>query len=505
MNLHGQNRLGDALSARGDELLHAVDPETGGALAPSFHVATRPEIDRAFELAAEAARPLRRLAPGDRAALLEHIATELEALGAPLFERAARETGLPVARLESERGRTASQLRLFADALRAGLGAETAHLAPDPGRQPAPRPELRLSRVALGPVVVFGASNFPLAFSAAGGDTAAALAAGCPVVHKAHPAHPGTCELVGEAIARAVAACGAPAGSFSLLHGGAEVGRALAAHPGARAVAFTGSLGAGRALLDVAAARPDPIPVFAEMGSQNPVFALPAALAARADEIAAGLYQSLTLGVGQFCTNPGLVLCARGAESERLLGDLRTRVSAAEAGTMLSPGIAASYRTAVRALAALPAVEVHGDPEPAGPEDDAPRAAARPALAVTDAGAWLAEPQLSEEVFGPATLVVLAEAPDQLPELAEHLAGQLTATVHADAADRELAERLLPALEEKAGRIVWNGFPTGVEVDAAMNHGGPWPATTDARFTSVGTAAIERFLRPLCVQGRPPA
>ena len=506
MNLHGQNRLGAELSAAGDELLHATDPRSGGALAPAFHVATRPEIERAFELASAAFRPLRLLPAERRAELLEAVAAELEAAGEALFERGEQETALPRARLEGELGRTTGQLRLFAGALREGLGGEELAIAADPERARAqrpgvePRPALELRRVALGPVVVFGASNFPLAFSVAGGDTASALAAGCPVVHKAHPAHPGTCELAAEAIARAVGACDAPPGCFSLLHGGAEVGRALAAHPGARAVAFTGSLAAGRALFDVAAARPDPIPVFAEMGSQNPLFLLPGALRERAEALAGGLFASLTLGAGQFCTNPGLVFCARGADTERLLEALRSAVDAAPDATMLQPGIAAGYRAAVRAAAGLDGVTVHGDPEPGG---DASRACARPALAVTDAATWRREPSLREEIFGPATLVVLADSAGELPDLAAGLAGQLTASIHGGPGDDGLAGALFPVLEERAGRVIWNGYPTGVEVSPAMQHGGPWPATTDARFTSVGTAAIDRFLRPVCVQGTP--
>jgi NADP-dependent aldehyde dehydrogenase len=478
----------------------AVDPRNGEALAPDFAEATGDQVDRALALAEEARRPLRELPRETRARFLERVAEGLDAVGEALTTRAAAETALPEARLTAERGRTMGQLRLFARVVREGsyLGLRIDH--GDPDRQPTPRPDLRRKLVPVGPVVVFGASNFPLAFSVAGGDTASALAAGCPVVVKAHPHHPGTAELAGEVIATAVRELRLPTGTFSLLHGaGHEVGLALVRHRLTRAVAFTGSQRGGRALFAAAAARPEPVPVYAEMGSTNPLFLLPAALARRGAAIAADLVASVTLGVGQFCTNPGLVFVPRGAAGDRFRDQLATLFRDLETGTLLHAGIRRAYDRAVDEAAAVAGVEVVAR----GRVGEGP-CAGRPALLAVPGAVFRGHPELAEEIFGPATVLVTGDGEAELLDLAAGLPGQLTAGVHADPEDRELARALLQVLEDKAGRLLWNGFPTGVEVSPAMQHGGPYPATTDPRATSVGTAAIERFLRPVAYQGFPP-
>jgi alpha-ketoglutaric semialdehyde dehydrogenase len=461
--------------------------------------ATLEAVDLAVA-AARAAFPVFAASRERRAVLLEAIAAKLEGLGDSLLAAAHEESALPLARLAGERGRTTGQLRLFATVVRDGAYLGRRHDPADPGRQPLPRPELRRMLRPLGPVAVFGASNFPLAFSVAGGDTAAALAAGCPVIHKAHPAHPRTAALAGAAIAEAVAEAGLPAGVFTLLFGnGHEVGQWLAVHPDLKAIAFTGSLRGGRALFDLAAARQHPIPVYAEMGSTNPVFLLPGALAERGLQIAAGLAGSVTMGVGQFCTNPGLVFLPAGADGEALLGALAEKLEATEPGTMLYLALGESYRAGLARHAALPGVARRGTSGPGGTRE------VKPVLLSTDAATFAAHPSLQEEVFGPATLAVVCRDAAEMTRLAAGLEGQLTATVHAAAngADNEAAATLLEILADKAGRLIWNGFPTGVEVAAAMQHGGPYPATTDSRTTSVGTAAIDRFLRPVAYQDVP--
>jgi NADP-dependent aldehyde dehydrogenase len=369
-----------------------------------------------------------------------------------------------------------------------------------PDRQPIPRPDLRRMLVPIGPVVVFGASNFPLAFSVAGGDTASALAAGCPVIVKAHPAHPGTSELVASAIVRAITACGLPDATFSMLHGGVELSHALVRHPLTRAVGFTGSHTAGRALFDTAAARPEPIPVFAEMSSVNPVFLLPGALRERGAQIAEGLKNSVTMGVGQFCTKPGIVFATGGPELQSFAAELAKKIEAAAPGTMLHAGICKHFQEGTDSLAKVPGVTplATSDAEP-----DPARTQGGAAVFATDLENFLQRPLLHEEVFGPVALIVDVPEALALSRAASALTGQLTATVHATPEDIAAHADLFAILERKAGRLLINGFPTGVEVAPAMNHGGPYPATTDARFTSVGTAAIERFARPVCWQNFP--
>jgi NADP-dependent aldehyde dehydrogenase len=395
------------------------------------------------------------------------------------------------------------QLRLFAEVVREGSWVEARIDRALPGRTPAPRPDLRRMLVPIGPVVVFGASNFPLAFSVAGGDTASALAAGNPVVVKAHPGHPGTSELAAWAVLAAARATGMPAGVFALLHGASPaVGQALVRHPRTRAVGFTGSLAGGRALCDAAAARPDPIPVFAEMGSVNPVFLLPGALAERGAAIARGLVDSVTLGVGQFCTNPGVVFAVRSAEHAAFLDTLAAGVAAVPPGTMLTRDICDRFATGVAAAAGLPGVRVVAQ---AASAEDRSGHWGRAQVLATDLATWRREPALRREVFGPVTLLVECDSAADLVAAARELEGQLTATVHGTAAELAEAGALVEALTQHAGRVLFNGYPTGVEVCHAMQHGGPWPATSDARTTSVGTAAITRFARPVCWQNAPAA
>jgi NADP-dependent aldehyde dehydrogenase len=498
-SLRGLSLLAGTPGQTGGATFRAINPSTGELLAPDFHEASLAEVDRAANAAADAFARYRLLPGADRARFLETIATEIEALGDTLLQRAHAETGLPLPRLTGERGRTCAQLRLFAQVVREGSWVDARIDPALPDRQPLPRPDLRRQLVPLGPVVVFGSSNFPLAFSVAGGDTASALAAGCPVIVKAHRAHPGTAELVGQAVTRAVAACGLPAGVFSLIHGGgATLGIALVKHPVTTAVGFTGSHAAGRALFDAAAARPHPIPVFAEMSSLNPVFLLPGALRERCAALASGLLGSFTLGVGQFCTKPGLVFVPRGPDADAFLAQLAAAVRAAPCGTMLTPGIREAFTQNRDRVLAVPGVR----PLAAGVASTATgQAAAEPSVATVEAASFLARPELATEAFGPFTLVIVADRPADFAACAAALEGQLTATLHGTPADLAAAQPLVEILTGKAGRLVVNGFPTGVEVCPAMNHGGPYPATTDVRFTSVGTAAILRFARPVCYQG----
>ncbi|BEP38636.1 aldehyde dehydrogenase (NADP(+)) (plasmid) [Variovorax sp. V59] len=481
----------------------AFNPSTNAEIAePSFGLGDAADVDRAATLAAAAFDTYRSLPLATRAAFLETIAENILALGDTLITRAHEECGLPIARLQGERGRTVSQLRLFAKVVRDGHFLKATIDPAQSTRQPLPRADLRLAKLPLGPVAVFGASNFPLAFSVAGGDTAAALAAGAPVIVKAHSAHLGTSELVGRALQQAVQAHGLPEGVFSLLIGaGRQIGEALVAHPAIQAVGFTGSRQGGLALQKIANARHQPIPVYAEMSSINPVFLLPAALAERAESIGKGFAASLALGAGQFCTNPGLVLACDGPGFAGFLQATHDALTATPAQTMLTPGIHAAYQTSSQKVGATPGVEtaVLG-----GGAGDRPNAA-QAALYVTDAARFLATPTLREEMFGPAAIVVRTRDMQEMLQVAEQLEGQLTATLQLDTADHADARRLLPVLERKAGRILVNGFPTGVEVCHAMVHGGPFPSTSNAMFTSVGAESIERFLRPVCYQDLPDA
>jgi NADP-dependent aldehyde dehydrogenase len=390
---------------------------------------------------------------------------------------------------------------MFAAVAREGSWVDARIDTAIPDRQPVPKPDLRRMLVPIGPVAVFGSSNFPLAFSVAGGDTASALATGNPVIVKAHSGHPGTSELVAEAVIRAVEACGLPDGVFSMLHGaGRVIGTALVRHPLTRAAGFTGSREAGRALFDAAAARPDPIPVFAEMSSVNPVFILPEAMRERGAAIAEGLTGSVTMGVGQFCTKPGLVFGLGGERFEEFQTALAARLGAVPPATMLHAGIAESYRTGLAHATAVGGVAVIARSTEAA---DATRMQGEAVVARTDVATFTTRPELADEVFGPFALLIAGTSMHDLEDVARRLDGQLTATVHGTPADLDAARPLLAILERKAGRLIINGFPTGVEVCSSMHHGGPYPATTDVRFTSVGTAALLRFVRPVCYQNFP--
>ena len=480
---------------------HAIDPASGGRLTPDFSAAGLAEVDQVCELAWSAFHEYRDLDPEIRARFLETIADEIMALGDELPERGHAESGLPIARLTGERARTVGQLFLFADELRKGgwLGIRIDPALPD--RKPLPRPELKLRKLPLGPVVVFGASNFPLAFSVAGGDTTAALAAGCPVIVKGHSAHPGTSDLVAQAIVSAVRKCSLPEGVFSLLNGNAHaLGGALVAHPRVKAVGFTGSRRGGLALMKIASERPEPIPVYAEMSSINPVLLLPHALAAKAEALGAAFVGSLTLGVGQFCTNPGLLMALEGKDLDRFIASARTALGEVEPAVMLTAGIHGAYEKGVARLLDHPKVE----PLARGPEAQG-RHCGRGALFAVKGEDLLEHPEVMDEVFGASSVIVRCATEEQLIDVLEHLEGQLTATLHLVEEDHALAARLIPVLERKAGRLIANGWPTGVEVSHAMVHGGPFPATSDGRSTSVGTLSIERFLRPVCYQDFPDA
>lgn len=500
MQLHGKHLIGNELSAAGQAVFYGVDPSTRQQLQPAYHEATEGEINRAMELSAEAFDQAGMLSADRVAGFLDDIGERINGLGDALIERASAETGLPVARLTGERARTVGQLKLFAQLVREGSWVEARIDRALPDRKPLPRPDLRRMLIAIGPVVVFGASNFPLAFSVAGGDTASAFAAGNPVVVKAHPAHPGTSELVAGAISAAVKAAGLPAGWFSMIHGTSpQTSLALVRHPAAQAVGFTGSLRAGRAIFDAAAARPRPIPVYAEMGSTNPVFILPEAMQTRSAEIAEGLKQSVTLGTGQFCTKPGMVFGVQSPELAGFVQKASELIGQSPAATMLHDGIARAFEAGVRKAAAVQGVRcaARGD----GPRADQIKASA--VLLETDAARFLGSEVLREEIFGPAAVVVKCDSAEQMEAIAGSLDGQLTATIHGTGGDLKRHSKLVRILQNKVGRLIFNGYPTGVEVSPAMNHGGPYPASSDVHYTSVGTAAIYRFARPICYQNFP--
>ncbi|GIW86593.1 MAG: 2,5-dioxovalerate dehydrogenase [Isosphaeraceae bacterium] len=499
MELMGTSLIGYGRGGVDGAPVRVKDPATGESLEPVYRVATPEEIDRAVALADRAAGLYRREPAVRRVALLRAIADGIEANRDEIVGRAMRETALTEARLVGELGRTTGQLRLFARVVEEGHWVDARIDHADPERKPVPKPDVRSMLEPLGTVVVFSSSNFPLAFSVAGGDTASALAAGCPVIVKAHQGHLGTSELVGLVVQEAAQRLGFAEGVFSLLFGsGRELGMALVKDPRVKAVGFTGSRSGGRALMDAAAARPVPIPVYAEMGSVNPVFVLPGAVAARGEVIAERLHGSVTLGVGQFCTNPGLVFVPEGQAGDRLVARLGELMAATPAGVMLTEDICRAYREGVETVAKLPGVRLvaRGPREGAGLRGGT-------ALFETDAASFLANRALGEEVFGPATLVVRCAGLEAMLESARVLEGQLTASVHGEADDWAGATELVDVLKSKVGRLVFNGLPTGVEVCEAMHHGGPYPATSDGISTSVGTRAIRRFARPVCYQDAP--
>ncbi|UCI17902.1 aldehyde dehydrogenase (NADP(+)) [Mesorhizobium sp. B2-1-8] len=497
-NITGDLLIGGQAVSKSERVSYAVDPETGEALGPEFVPAAAPDVDRAAELAWSAFDSFRLTDVEMRAQLLDFIAAKFEGLGDILLERGMRETGLSRGRLESERARTVYQLRLFAKVVRDRQYLDLVLDPAQPHRLPAPKPELRMRQIPIGPVAIFGASNFPFAFSVAGGDTASALAAGCPVIVKGHPAHPGTSELVGREIQAAVRELGLPEGVFSLLTGAIEPGTALVMHPRIKAVGFTGSRSGGLALMALAAARPEPIPVYAEMSSINPVFLLPDALAARAPDIAAGYVASLTLGSGQFCTNPGVVLAIDGPSLNQFIGFAKAAVENVAPAPMLTAGIHAAFEKGLSVFLAHAGVKL----EARGASGQGANRT-RAAILSTDASIFLSDQTLAHEVFGASSLIIRCADEAQLAEVAEQLEGQLTATLHLERSDYTIARHLIPVLERKVGRLIANGWPTSVEVSPAMVHGGPFPSTSDSRGTSVGTTAIRRFLRPVCYQDFP--
>ena len=500
-DLTGRSIIGSQAGGGGEPSIFGINPATGESLQPGYAAVSESELDQAAELAADAFEVFGKSTGAARAAFLREIANNIEAIGDDLAKRAPQETGLPEGRIRMETGRTCGQLRLFASVAEEDSWVDARIDHADPGREPVPKPDVRSMERPLGPVAVFCASNFPLAFSVAGGDTAAALAVGCSVVVKAHHSHPGTAELVGQAVSTAVRDCDLPEGTFSLLYGpGREIGSALVRHPAIKAAGFTGSRAGGQALMKLAAERPEPIPFYAEMSSINPVFILPGALAERSEQLATGLHGSMTLGVGQFCTNPGLTILDGNADIEPFVAKLAELVGGSPGATMLNPGIHSAYGSGADALGRNEAVERVA----LGQAEDS-QCQAGAALFRTSADAFLGDESLASELFGPSTLVLTHDGTDKMLALARSLEGQLTATVHGTEADLEANRELLDVLEGRVGRVVINGFPTGVEVCHAMVHGGPFPATSDGRSTSVGTRAIHRFTRAVCYQGFPDA
>ena len=499
-NLSGRSLIGFREGEGTGEPLYATNPRNGQRLQPGFAPATSDEIDLALRLASEAFAVYTRIPGRERGEFLRRIAAKIESIAAEIVDRAGQETALPPARLQGETARTCSQLRLFAEVAEEGSWVSARIEHADPDRKPAPKPDIRSMLRPLGPVVVFGASNFPLAFSVAGGDTASALAGGNPVIVKAHAAHPGTGELVGRAIQASVRECGLPEGVFSLLFGhGAQVGAALMKHPLVKAGGFTGSRSAGRVLMDIAAARPEPIPFYAEMSSTNPVFILRGALRERGETIAAGLHASFTMGAGQFCTKPGMVFLPKGTDAQSFKERLRQLVAESAQFHLLTAAIHSSYSSAIADRKTEAQVNVVAEASQVGGGDGF---SAGSALFETDAASFLGS-NLDEEIFGPTTLLVPHSTRDEVLRIARGLEGHLTATIHGTEQDLQEFPDLIAILESKVGRLVFNGFPTGVEVSHAMVHGGPYPSTSDGRSTSVGSRAIFRFARPICYQGFP--
>jgi 2,5-dioxopentanoate dehydrogenase len=507
MKLTGLNFISNGRSGEGKKTFHAINPVDNSKMEPVFYEATEREIDEAVNKAADAFTAYCNTSGGERADFLDMIAHEIMNFGDALIKRCSEETALPETRITGERGRTINQLRLFAGLLREGSWIDARIDRADPDRQPVPKPDIRSMQTAIGPVAVFGSSNFPLAFSVAGGDTASALAAGCPVIFKAHPAHPGTCEMIAVAILNAIQKIKMPEGVFSMVHGlSNDVGQSLVTHPLIRAVGFTGSFKGGKALYDAAVKRPEPIPVYAEMGSINPVFVLPGALKDKYEEVAKGLAASVTLGVGQFCTNPGLVVYQESDDGNRFQKAIAGIFKQQFAGTMLTSAIQRAYKDGIVRMTEQTGVEVlaHGggnDPDKENNEHNR----GIPYALHTTSDHFLSNPTLEEEVFGPSTLIVTANSENDMLSVAKNMKGHLTVSLHGTEKDLEENTELIGVLMRKVGRLIFNGFPTGVEVCHSMVHGGPFPATTDSRMTSVGTRAIYRFTRPVCYQNFPDA
>lgn len=501
MTLTGHHFIAGREAAPHGHLFHAFNPASSAQLEPAYGDATHAEADEALRAADAAFDALRLATPETRAELLDAIADEITALGDALLERAHAECGLPMARLTGERGRAIGQCKLFASLIREGSWADARvdHAIPD--RQPLPKPDVRRVMMPIGPVVVFGASNFPFAIGVIGTDTVCALAAGCPVVVKGHPAHPGTCEMLGRAVLNALHKVGLPAGCFSLLHGkGNDIGTTLVKHPITQAVGFTGSLRGGRALMDVAAARPHPIPVYAEMGSVNPVFVLPGALKERASKIAEAYIGSVTMGVGQFCTNPAIVLGLKSDGLRQFISNAAAMATKVAPQTMLHRGICEAYQAGTAVWQTINGLQLAGQSETT-PAETASQAACR--IFTTTIDVLEGNSELNREVFGPCSIITECPGLDDMLRYANSLEGQLTATIHGTVDDLREFAPLVRVLEKKVGRIIFNGFPTGIEVCPSMHHGGPYPAASHSFFTSIGTASIYRFVRPVCYQGFP--
>jgi 2,5-dioxopentanoate dehydrogenase len=501
VKLSGTSLIGSRQAPGMGEPHYATDPTTGERLEPGFKPPTGEDIELAVRLSADAFPIYRRTSARERAAFLRRIAEKIEAIAPDILERAGKETALPTARLQGETARTCGQLRLFAQVAEEGSWVNARIDLADANRKPLPKSDIRSMLHPLGPVVVFGASNFPLAFSVAGGDTASALAGGNTVIVKAHAAHPGTSELVGRCIQEAVRECGLPEGVFSLLFGsGSQVGTRLMKHPLVKAGGFTGSRVAGRILMDIAASRPEPIPFYAEMSSTNPVFILPGALAEGGDNIATGLYGSFTLGAGQFCTKPGMVFLPKGSEAANFGEKLGRLVSGSAPFYLLTKMIHESYESAITKRKGQQRVKVTA--EASCPS--APGYSAGSLVFETDAETFL-NSDLGAEIFGPTTLLVHHSNREEVLAIARSLEGHLTATIHGTEEDLHNFSDLVAILETKVGRLIVNGYPTGVEVTHAMVHGGPYPSTSDGRSTSVGSQAIFRFTRLVCYQNFPSA
>lgn len=502
IEITGQNIIAGQFVANGAATFQAINPATRKATSHTFHEATPENVDAAVEAAVEAFAVLRNTSTEKRATLLDAIANEIEALGDVLLETGNEETALGLPRLIGERGRTTGQLRSFANLLREGSYVDAIIDTAQPERQPAPRPDIRRMLFPIGPVAVFTPNNFPFAFGVPGGDTASALAAGCPVIVKGHPSHPATNELMAGAIKRAVEKTGLPPGTFSLIQGSSiEVGQYLVKHPALRAVAFTGSLRGGRAIFDTAAQRPHPIPVYAEMGSINPVVLLPDAIRQDGDTLAENLVNSVTLGSGQFCTNPGLIFVVDSNDSQTFIATVSDKMQGKQAGTLLNFGVQQHLQVNVAATSSKESVQVRTGG--AVVEDE--RICYANTVLQTSAQEFIADADLQREHFGPVTLFVVCQSLDEMLAAIETLEGNLTATIHATDSELYMAATLFDVLREKAGRLLLNGFPTGVEVVYAMQHGGPYPATTVTGTTSVGMTAIGRFLRPVAFQNMPDA
>jgi alpha-ketoglutaric semialdehyde dehydrogenase len=500
MIITGKNFSGFATTASGTSTFQAANPSTSSLLPEVFYNATNDEIKTAAAKAAAAFTVYNQKSPAEKAAFLDAVADEIMALGDELINRASAESGLPAARLTGERGRTTGQLKMFAQLLREGSWVSASIDTAIPDRQPLPKPDLRRMMEAIGPVVVFGASNFPFAYSAAGGDTASALAAGCPVIVKAHPSHPGTDELVSQAIINAAKKTNMPDGVYSMVHCNNEGAINLVTNPAIKAVGFTGSRKGGMAIFNAAVNRPEPIPVYAEMSAVNPIIILPGAVAANGAAIANGLTASVTLGVGQFCTNPGLIFMVDDTNAPSFLQTLSAAIEKTAPATMLSKGICSNYENGVARLKDNKAVSVLSNGGTAAATD---KTEAIPYVFTVQQKDFIADESLAAEVFGPATTIVLCNNVDEIKDALKIIEGQLTATLHATDADAAVVSDIVALMKEKAGRLVFGGFPTGVEVADAMVHGGPFPATTDGRTTSVGTAAINRFVRPVAYQNFP--